>query len=149
RSLGVVARTRMIHNVIFLGDTRVDTAVLFAEGMALAAGLEGPSPRVTLLWEYGGARVTAGQMHEGLAHLSESVALADRSGDPFLGFMTRAPYGVYLGAAGRLQESVTVVTEAEALCGATRTSVPRSRGSARTASGWRPAVSRWPGWDTP
>jgi class 3 adenylate cyclase len=117
QKLGVVARTRMIHNVIFLGDARVDTAVLFAEGMALAARLEEPAPRVILLSEYGGVPVQAGQMHEGLAHLSEGVALADRSGDPFLRFMARTPYGVYLAVAGRLRETVRIATEAEALCG--------------------------------
>jgi len=95
----------------------VDTAVLFAEGMALAARLEGPAPRVILLSEYGGVPVQAGQMHEGLAHLSEGVALADRSGDPFLRFMARTPYGVYLAVAGRLRETVRIATEAEALCG--------------------------------
>src|SRR5262249_28240885 len=79
RALGVVARTRMIHNAIFLGDRGVDTAVLFAEGMALAARLEGSAPRVILLSEYAGVPAQAGQMHEGLVHLSEGVALADRS----------------------------------------------------------------------
>jgi class 3 adenylate cyclase len=117
RELGVVARTRMIHNIIFLGDTGVDTAVLFAEGMALAARLEGPAPRVILLSEYGGVPAQAGQMHEGLAHLSEGVALADRSGDPFLRFMARTPYSAYLAVAGRLRETVRIATEAEALCG--------------------------------
>jgi hypothetical protein len=117
RALGVVARTRMIHNAIFLGDTGEDAAVLFAEGMALAARLEGPAPRVILLLEYGGVPVHAGQMHEGLAHLSEGVALADRSGDPFLRFMARTPYGVYLGLAGRLHEALRIATEAEPLCG--------------------------------
>src|SRR5262249_42450079 len=76
RALGVVARTRMIHNIIFLGDTGVDTAVLFAEGMALAARLEGPASRVILLSEYGGVPAQAGQMHEGLAHLTARLALA-------------------------------------------------------------------------
>jgi class 3 adenylate cyclase/tetratricopeptide (TPR) repeat protein len=117
QKLGVVARTRMIHNVIFLGDTRMDTAVLFAEGMALAARLEGPAARVILLSEYGGVPAQEGQMHEGLAHLSEGVALADRSGDPFLRFMARTPYGAYLAVAGRLRETVRIATEAEALCG--------------------------------
>ncbi len=116
RALGVVACTRMIHNAIFLGDTGVDAAVLFAEGMALAARLEGPAPRVILLLEYGGVPVQAGQMHDGLAHLSEGVALADRSGDRFLRFMARTPYGVYLALAGRIQEALTIATEAEALC---------------------------------
>src|SRR5262245_16206100 len=116
RALGVVARTRMIHNAIFLGDAAVDAAVLFAEGMALAAGLEGPAPRVTLLLEYGGVPAHAGRMQEGLAHLSEGVALADRSGDPFLRFMARSPYSGYLAVAGRLREAVRIATEAEALC---------------------------------
>jgi class 3 adenylate cyclase len=117
RALGVVARTRMIHNSIFLGDTGEDAAVLFAEGMALAARLEGPAPRVILLSEYGGVPVQAGQMHEGLPHLSEGVALADRSGDPVLRFIARTPYGVYLAVAGRLREALRIATEAEALCG--------------------------------
>src|SRR5262245_39932447 len=116
RALGVVARTRMIHNTVFLGDTGVDTAVLFAEGMELAERLEGPAPRVILLLEYGGVPVQAGQMDEGLAHLSEGVALADRSGDSFLRFMARSPYCVYLALAGRLREAVRIATEAEALC---------------------------------
>src|SRR5262249_38532402 len=117
RALGGMARTRMIHNAIFLGDTGVDTAVLFGEGMALAARLEGPAPRVILLLEYGGVPVHAGQMQEGLAHLREAVALADRSGDPFLRFLARGPYGVYLGLAGRLQEAFRIAMEEEALCG--------------------------------
>ena len=117
RALGVVARTRMIQNTVFLGDMGVDAAVLFAEGMALAARLEGPAPRVTLLMEYGAAQASAGQMQDGLAHLSEAVALADRSGDPFLRFMARTPYGLYLVLAGRLREAVRIATEAEALCG--------------------------------
>jgi class 3 adenylate cyclase len=118
RALGVVARTHMIHNAVFLGDTGVDTAVLFAEGMALAARLEGPAPRVILLAEYGAMRADyAGQMHEGLAHLSEGVALADRSGDPFLRFMARAPYSAFLAVAGRLQEAVRIHAELGALCG--------------------------------
>src|SRR5205823_3639267 len=82
-----VARTRMLHNTIFLGDLGVEASVLFAEGMELAARLEDPAPRVILLVEYGAARVSAGAMDEGLARLSEGVALADRSGDPFLRFM--------------------------------------------------------------
>src|SRR5262245_44959301 len=117
RALGVVARTRMLHNAIFLGAAGVDTAVLFAEGMALAARLEGPAPRVILLSEYGVAQVAGGQTHDGLAHLSEAVALADRSGDPFLRFMARTPYIAYLAVAGRLRETVRIATEAEALCG--------------------------------
>src|SRR5262245_26764537 len=117
RALGVVARARMIHNIIFLGDRGVNTAVLFAEGMALAARLEGPAPRVTLLLEYGGVPVQAGRMHEGLGHLSQAVAEADRSGDPFLRFMARTPYGAYLAVAGRLREALRIATEAEALCG--------------------------------
>jgi class 3 adenylate cyclase/tetratricopeptide (TPR) repeat protein len=116
-ALGVVARTRMIHNAIFLGDAGVDAAVLFAEGMELAERLEGPAPRVILLSEYGGVPAQAGQMHEGLAHLSEGVALADRSADPFLRFMARTPYCAYLGIAGCLREAVRIATEAEALCG--------------------------------
>src|SRR5262249_59132446 len=59
----------------------------------------------------------AGQMHDGLAHLSEAVAQADRSGDPFLRFLARSPYSVYLARAGRLQEALRTATEAEALCG--------------------------------
>jgi adenylate cyclase len=118
RALGVVGRSRMIHNVILLGDAGMDTAVLFAEGMALAARLEGPAPRIILLSEYGAAQADAGgQMHEGLAHLSEGIALADRSGDPFLRFMARTPYSIYLGVAGRLQEAVRIQAELEALCG--------------------------------
>src|SRR5262245_53262825 len=117
RALGVVARTRMIHNAIFLGDTGEDAAVLFAEGMALAARLEGPAPRVILLSEYGGVPVAAGQMHEGLRHLSEGVALADRSGDPVPRFIARTPYAVYLAVAGCLREALRIVTDAEALCG--------------------------------
>jgi class 3 adenylate cyclase/tetratricopeptide (TPR) repeat protein len=117
RALGVVARTRMIHNAIYLGEAGVDAAVLFAEGMALAARLEGPAPRVILLLEYGGVPVHAGRMQEGLAHLSEGVALADRSGDPFLRFLARGPYCAYLGLAGRLQEALRIAREAEALCG--------------------------------
>ena len=115
--LGVVARTRMIHNSIFLGDAGVDPAVLFAEGMALAERLEGPAPSVTLLFEYGGAQVMAGHMQEGLAHISESVAQADRSGDPFLRFISRGGYAVYLGPAGRLREALRIEEEFEALCG--------------------------------
>src|SRR5262249_9385052 len=76
RALGVVARTRMIHNAIFLRDAGVDTAVLFAEGIALAARLEGAAPRVILLSEYGVAQVAGGQTHDGLAHRREAVALA-------------------------------------------------------------------------
>jgi hypothetical protein len=56
-------------------------------------------------------------MHEGLAHLSEGVTLADRSGDPFLRFMARTPYSIYLAVAGRLQEAVRIQAEVEALCG--------------------------------
>src|SRR5262245_23927781 len=84
RALGVVARSRMIHNVILLGDAGMDTAVLFAEGMALAARLEGPAPRVIMLSEYGAAQAdAAGQMHEGLAHLSEGAVLgAPTAGTP-------------------------------------------------------------------
>jgi hypothetical protein len=55
-------------------------------------------------------------MHEGLAHLSEAVIPADRSGDPFLRFMARVPYCAYLSVAGRLREAVTIANEAEALC---------------------------------
>src|SRR5262249_61793116 len=100
-----------------LGARGVATAVLFAEGMALAARLEGPAPRVILLSEYGGVPAQAGQMHEGLAHLSEGVALADRSGDPFLRFMARTPYSAYLAVAGRLRETGRIATEAGGLCG--------------------------------
>src|SRR5262249_43022117 len=112
RALGVVARTRMIHNSIFLGQTGEDAAGPLAEGMALTARIEGPAPRVILLLEYGGVPVAAGQMREGLAHLREGIALADRSGDPFLRFMARGPYCAYLGLAGRLQEALTIATEA-------------------------------------
>src|SRR5262249_27256388 len=59
RALGVVARSRMIHNVILRGDAGMDPAVLFAEGMALAARLEGPAPRVIMLSEYGAAQADA------------------------------------------------------------------------------------------
>jgi class 3 adenylate cyclase len=117
RALGVVVRTQMIHNAIFLGDTGEDAAVLFAEGMELAERLEGPAPRVILLGEFGAAQVNAGQTHEGLAHLSEGVALADHWGDPFLRFLARGPYCAYLPIAGRLREAIKIATEAEALCG--------------------------------
>jgi adenylate cyclase len=117
RALGVVARTRMLHNTIFLGRTGEDAAVLFAEGMVLAARLEGSAPRLLLLVEYGAAEADAGQNDKGLAHLSEAVAEADRSGDPLLRFVARTAYGVYLVLAGRLREGVRIATEAEALCG--------------------------------
>ena len=116
-ALGLVACTRMLHNTIFLGDLGVEASVLFAEGMELAARLEDPAPRVILLVEYGAARVSAGAMDEGLARLSEGVALADRSGDPFLRFMARAPFVNMLIPTGRLRESVVGAAEAEALSG--------------------------------
>jgi class 3 adenylate cyclase len=117
RALGIVARTRMLMNKVPLGDAGDDRAILFAEGMALATRLDGPAPRITLLGLYGAAQVNAGQMIDGLAHLSEGIALADRSGDRFLRFLARGPFGVFLTIAGRIQEAVRVATEAEALCG--------------------------------
>src|SRR5439155_1528962 len=56
-ALGLVARTRMLNNTVMLGDVGVGASVLFAEGMELAARLEGAAPRVILLSQYGAARV--------------------------------------------------------------------------------------------
>src|SRR5438094_5078436 len=116
-ALGLVARTRMLNNTVMLGEVGVGASVLFAEGMELAARLEGAAPRVILLSQYGAARVTAGAMEEGLARLSEGVALADRSGDPFLRFFARGAFTFMLLMAGRLRESVASEAEAEALSG--------------------------------
>src|SRR5262249_56609196 len=40
-----------------------------------------------------------------------------RSADPFLRFIVRTRYSIYLGVAGRLQEAVRIQAEVEALCG--------------------------------
>jgi class 3 adenylate cyclase len=116
-ALGVIARTHMIQYTYFLGHAGVDARDLFAEGMQLAARVEGAAPRVILLIQYGAERVSNGAMDEGLACLSDGVALADQSEDPFLRFMARCAAAFFFLFAGRLRESVALASEAEALSG--------------------------------
>jgi class 3 adenylate cyclase/tetratricopeptide (TPR) repeat protein len=115
-ALGVVARTRILHNAILIGETGEDPAVLFAEGMDLAARLGGVAARVMLLVEYGMTRTSVGAVEESLGHLKEAVRLADEEGDRVVRFRVRPPFVAALNVAGRLREAIAVAEEAEALC---------------------------------
>jgi class 3 adenylate cyclase/tetratricopeptide (TPR) repeat protein len=92
-----------------------DARALFAEGMARAARLEDPGPRIRLLNVYANTLTFAGEVDEAEVHFRESLRLADRSGDPFLRFLARVPRTRALVIAGRLREALATADEAESL----------------------------------
>jgi len=92
-----------------------DASALFAEGMARAARLEDPGPRVRLLNVYANSLTFAGRVDEADVHFREGLRLADRSGSAFLRFMVRVPLTRALIIAGRLREAVTTSDEAVSL----------------------------------
>jgi len=115
--MGVLARTRLLHNGMFLGQPDDEVAALFAEGTTLAGRLDGPLPRIVLLLAYGSNRLMSGAVDEALAHLNESCRLADQSGNNVLQFMTRVGLTSALSFVGQLREAVAVSDEVERLCG--------------------------------
>jgi adenylate cyclase len=92
-----------------------DSRALFAEGMARAARLEDPGPRIRLLNVFANTLTFAGEADEAEVHFRESLRLADRSGDPFLRFLARVPLTRALVIAGRLREAIATADEGEAL----------------------------------
>src|SRR5262249_2435956 len=92
-----------------------DPRALFAEGMALAARLEDPAPRVRLLNVHANWLTFVGELDEADVHFRESIRLADRSGSAFLRFLARVPLTRALFIAGRLREAVALSEEAAAL----------------------------------
>ncbi len=89
-----------------------DATALFAEGMARAARLEDPGPRVRLLNVYANSLTFAGRVDEADVHFRESLRLADRSGSAFLRFLARVPLTRALVIAGRLREALATSDEA-------------------------------------
>src|SRR5207247_2429698 len=116
-AMGVLARTRLLGNGMVLGQADDEAAALFAEGLALASRLDGPAPRIFLLFAYGLSRVMSGAVDEALAHVIEGCRLADQSESPFLQLIARVGLASALPWAGRLREAVVVCDEAERLCG--------------------------------
>src|SRR5207249_8851325 len=116
-AMGIVARTRLLHNGMFLGQADDEVAALFAEGTTLAGRLDAAFPRIALLLAYGSNRLMSGAVDEALAHLTESCRLADQSGNSLLQFMTRVGLTSALSFAGQLREAVAVSDEVERLCG--------------------------------
>jgi tetratricopeptide (TPR) repeat protein len=116
-AMGVVARTQLLRNWTLLGQPDDEAAALFAEGLALSSRLDDPSPRIALLSAYGGTRLMSGAVDEALAHLTESIGLADQSANTSLQFMARATLGFALQVVGQLREALAVSDEAERLCG--------------------------------
>jgi class 3 adenylate cyclase/tetratricopeptide (TPR) repeat protein len=116
-ALGVMARSQLLHNVWLLGGVGEEPLALFREGVALAAGLENPIPRILLTMEYGYARVNSGAVVDGLALLHEARRLADESGIEYIRGITRSPLGPALMIAGRLGEALAVTSEMRALRG--------------------------------
>jgi class 3 adenylate cyclase/tetratricopeptide (TPR) repeat protein len=95
--------------------SREDARALFAEGMARAARLEDPAPRIRLLNVFANTLTFAGEVDEAEQHFRESLRLADASGDPFLRFLARVPRTRALVITGRLREAVATADEAETL----------------------------------
>src|SRR5438034_1247291 len=116
-AMGVFARTHLLNNGTFLGQADDEAAALFAEGLALASRLDGPAPRIVLLSSYGMSRLVSGAVDEALAHLTESLRLADQSGNTVLQFTGRLGLALALQFAGQLREAVAVSDEAERLGG--------------------------------
>jgi adenylate cyclase len=115
--MGFLARTRLLHNGMFLGQADDEVAALFAEGMTLAGRLDGPAPRIVLLVAYGSNRLMSGAVDQALAHLTESCRLADQPGNSVLQFITRVALTSALSFAGQLRAAVAVSDEVERLCG--------------------------------
>ena len=115
--LGVLARTNLLQNGMFLGQTDDEAAALFAEGRALASRLDGPALSIFLLSAYSFSRVASGAVDEALAHLRESSRLADQSGQTSLQFIARLGLASALTWAGQLREAVAAGDEVERLCG--------------------------------
>jgi len=92
-----------------------DARALFAEGMARAARLADPGPRIRLLNVYANTLTFAGEVDEAEVHFRESLRLADASGDRFLRFLARVPRTRALVIAGRLREAVATADQAEVL----------------------------------
>jgi tetratricopeptide (TPR) repeat protein len=92
-----------------------DSRALFAEGMARAARLEEPGPRIRLLNVFANTLTFAGEVDQAELHFRESLQLADRSGDAFLRFLARVPLTRALVIGGRLREALATADEAEAL----------------------------------
>jgi adenylate cyclase len=116
-AMGVVVRTHLLFNGLWLGQADDEAATLFAEGQALASRLDGPAARIFLLVTYGSTRAMSGAVDEALAHLTESCRLADQSGNTALQFTARVGLASALQFAGQLREAVAVSDEVERLCG--------------------------------
>jgi len=109
-----VRACRHLLDSISLGSSE-DFSALFNEGMALAARLDDPAPRVRLLNVYANSLIFAGRLEEAEACFHESMRLADASGNPFLRFLARVPLTRAFIIAGRPAEAVAMSEEAEAL----------------------------------
>jgi adenylate cyclase len=116
-ALGVMARDAMLIHGLFVGMTDDEAAVLFREGMDLAARLPDPVPRIRLLMRYGVARSLAGAFDEGRPHLEEARRLAEGSDNTLLRFMSRMGMTAPLVHGGQLHEALSIIAEAEALSG--------------------------------
>src|SRR5436309_27476 len=116
-AMGVFARTHLLNNGTLLGQADDEAAALFAEGTALPSRLDRPAARVLLLITYGLSRLVSGAVDEALAHLTESVRLADQSGNTFLQLIARVGLAHALPFAGQLREALAMGDEVERLCG--------------------------------
>jgi tetratricopeptide (TPR) repeat protein len=114
-SLGVQACRNIIHSSNTLGIWDDEMPAVFAEGRALAERLGDPAVLVRLLNSYGVAMLAMGAGREALAHLRESLRVADESGRPFLRFIARLPLATLLRSAGSLREALALNEEADAL----------------------------------
>jgi tetratricopeptide (TPR) repeat protein len=94
------------------GDVDELNAVL---GMARAARLDDPGPRIRLLNVYGNTLTFAGQVEEAEVHLRESLRLAEQSGDVFLRCLVRVPLTRALVVGGRLREAVAMGRDGDEL----------------------------------
>jgi len=118
RALGVMACDAMLLHGLFAGGQSDEEAeALFAEGMALAARLEGAAPRIRLLVRFGSRQMLTGRLDEAEPPLTEAWRLADETGDPFLQFIPRFSHVGLWQNRGRVAEALALIDELETRCG--------------------------------
>ncbi len=113
--LAVLACRNVIYGSYTLGEGQDDAPAVFAEAMALAERLGEPGACVRLLTSYGIARLSLGEIDDGIAHLREALRLAERTGNAFLRFIARMPLVAALNTAGPLDEALRLADDAEPL----------------------------------
>ncbi len=118
RALGVMACDAMLMHGLFVGrQSDEEAGALFAEGMELAARLEGAAPRIRLLVRFGVRQMLTGKLDEAEPPLTEAWRLADETGDPFLQFIPRFSHVGLRANRGRIADALALIDELETRCG--------------------------------